>query len=99
MCMLTLSAFRLTKRGTGRPLAGPAACACAPGACATAMAATMITNRARLAYLMRDAVGTVLEDSDAARCFVLIRPSDTEGRPHPHRDGCRQVSPSPVKEG
>src|SRR5688572_27284531 len=85
--MLTLSALRLTNRGTGSPLAEPAAWPWADAwgwpregvgleATATATAKT-ITNRARWTCLMLTP-DKLFEKRTPPGCFVLIRPSDTE---------------------
>src|SRR4029079_6184830 len=93
MCMFTLSAFRVTKRGPGSPLAEPADWArAATIPLAAADAATIITTRARLTCVMRNANEPVRSDGSRPGAFVLKHPSDREGfgpmdLPHPHRDG------------
>src|SRR4029078_2205625 len=88
MCILTLSALRLTKRGTGSPLAEPADCACAalvqnaPAQRPPAHAAKTITNRARLACLIARRKPVWSEPTQPG-AFVLKRPSDREGRAPP----------------
>src|SRR5690349_2313339 len=92
MCMLTLSALRLTKRGTGSPLAEPADWASAgPAPMVPALAAKITTSRARQACFMRDAQNQFECYGRSPGAFVLTRPSGTEGTrtslAHPHRNG------------
>src|SRR5262245_33985986 len=99
MCMLTLSAFRLTNRGIGSPLTEPEAIepvtSALVSACAAAIpaqAAISITDRYRNFCRMLDAVRRRRPERPPDGRFVLKRPSDRESQPLPIPVGGQSVA-------